>query len=301
MAEERLIDEDKDRKYKIRKNADGDDELYIDESEPEEVQEEEMYFAADDEDEEQELLTPEQIEARSKLREEAEKKRKEALYSHIEKIKELLDTDYYGAIDEAVKAEEFDDGDAEFAVYKLLAYSRSLTDFQHEEEISEATEVIEEYASEEQKYILREKSQGLKEQVKTLREETKKISEENERGKTERREIFRSRRNNALIFFCCVFASLVVFTALACVFGSMIYAVKDSHTNLILTIVFGVLAGICFIVSLIALNKLWTAQRRVRLNESDLSTKIGREFIAKTQFLEMLERVYFSFSDHDIS
>ena len=30
MAEERLIDEDKDRKYKIRKNADGEDELVID-------------------------------------------------------------------------------------------------------------------------------------------------------------------------------------------------------------------------------------------------------------------------------
>ena len=30
MAEERLIDDDKDRKYKIVKNADGEDELVID-------------------------------------------------------------------------------------------------------------------------------------------------------------------------------------------------------------------------------------------------------------------------------
>ena len=30
MAEERLVDDDKDRKYKIRKNADGEDELVID-------------------------------------------------------------------------------------------------------------------------------------------------------------------------------------------------------------------------------------------------------------------------------
>ena len=33
MAEERLIDDDKDKKYKIRKNADGEDELYIDDTE----------------------------------------------------------------------------------------------------------------------------------------------------------------------------------------------------------------------------------------------------------------------------
>ena len=29
MAEERLIDDDKDRKYKIRKNADGEEELIV--------------------------------------------------------------------------------------------------------------------------------------------------------------------------------------------------------------------------------------------------------------------------------
>ena len=32
MAEERLIDDDKDKKYKIGKNADGEDEFYIDDT-----------------------------------------------------------------------------------------------------------------------------------------------------------------------------------------------------------------------------------------------------------------------------
>ena len=37
MAEERLIDDDKDRKYKVIKNADGEDELVIDDTPDEEV------------------------------------------------------------------------------------------------------------------------------------------------------------------------------------------------------------------------------------------------------------------------
>ena len=39
MAEERLIDDDKDRKYKIRKNADGEEELIV--IDPEDGEEEE--------------------------------------------------------------------------------------------------------------------------------------------------------------------------------------------------------------------------------------------------------------------
>ena len=42
MAEERLIDDDKDKKYKIRKNEKGEDELYL--SEESEEGEEEVTF-----------------------------------------------------------------------------------------------------------------------------------------------------------------------------------------------------------------------------------------------------------------
>ena len=48
MAEERLIDTDKDKKYRIRKNADGEDELYIDDT-AEEEQVEEVSFFVDEE------------------------------------------------------------------------------------------------------------------------------------------------------------------------------------------------------------------------------------------------------------
>ena len=61
MAEERLIDDDKDRKYKIRKNADGEDELYIDLEESEEESGESLEFEVPEfetDDEEAAVLTP---------------------------------------------------------------------------------------------------------------------------------------------------------------------------------------------------------------------------------------------------
>ncbi len=75
MAEERLIDDDKDRKYKIRKNADGEDELVVDDA-PEEETVEEVGFEVPelDGDEEAAVMTPEQLAAREKAKAEAEAK-----------------------------------------------------------------------------------------------------------------------------------------------------------------------------------------------------------------------------------
>lgn len=76
MAEERLIDDDKDRKYKIRKNADGEDELVIDAAPEEEEPAEEIGFEVPEleDDEEAAVMTPEQLAARERAREEAEEK-----------------------------------------------------------------------------------------------------------------------------------------------------------------------------------------------------------------------------------
>ena len=72
MAEERLIDDDKDRKYKIRVNEDGEEELII---APQTAAEEaaEIDFEVpdfDDDDEEAAVMTPEQLAARQRRREE---------------------------------------------------------------------------------------------------------------------------------------------------------------------------------------------------------------------------------------
>ena len=67
MAEERLIDDDKDRKYKIRKNADGEDELVVDSAPEEEEEAEDIEFEVpelDSDDEEAAVMTPEQLAVR---------------------------------------------------------------------------------------------------------------------------------------------------------------------------------------------------------------------------------------------
>ena len=81
MAEERLIDDDKDKKYKIRKNAEGVDELYIDGEPEEELTFEIPEFETDDE--EAAVMTPEQLAAREKMREDEERRR-------VEKIADLI-------------------------------------------------------------------------------------------------------------------------------------------------------------------------------------------------------------------
>ena len=61
MAEERLIDDDKDRKYKIRINEDGEEELVIDDRVEEPEVEEQPEFDMtdfDEDDEEAAVMTP---------------------------------------------------------------------------------------------------------------------------------------------------------------------------------------------------------------------------------------------------
>ncbi len=77
-----MIDDDKDRKYKIRKNEDGEDELYIEGGDGEE----EIGFEVpefDTDDEEAAVMTPEQLAERERRREEAEQARLKNLEERI--------------------------------------------------------------------------------------------------------------------------------------------------------------------------------------------------------------------------
>ena len=98
MAEERLIDEDKDRKYKIRKNANGEDELYIDETEEQDVSEEPVFYAPDDDDGE-DIMTPEQIAARERLEKEEKERREKLLKECAENAQTAIcGGDYHSAM-----------------------------------------------------------------------------------------------------------------------------------------------------------------------------------------------------------
>ena len=296
MAEERLIDDDKDRRYKIRKNADGEDELYIDDSIDEAPEAEELFIVSDDEDEEELVMTPEQIEARRLMQEEAEKLRREKLSVYVAKAEQkIAQSDFYGAIEELEAADEYAGGDGDYYAVKLMAYSCNLTDFTRGEECAEAADGVKNFASEERKAQLKNLSEGLYSQIEQVRGEVTRLREENNSAKSGRREIFLSRRNKALAFFAAAFIPFAVFLILSAVFGG------NDFTNLTLTIVFGALAGVSFIVLLVSLNKLWAGIRNVRLNESNFSTKLGREYEEKNAYLNTLLSVYTAFSDYDIS
>ena len=64
MAEERLIDEDKDRKYRIRINENGEEELVIIDTEEEEEEIPEFSVVTDEGEE----MSPEQKEEMEQLR-----------------------------------------------------------------------------------------------------------------------------------------------------------------------------------------------------------------------------------------
>lgn len=86
---------------------------------------------------------------------------------------------------------------------------------------------------------------------------------------------------------------------LAIFFASKLVA--DNETLYIaLTVAFGVLSLALLILTLVALNRFWTANRKVKLNEKNSSTRIGREYDACAEELEKLKTIYLSFGN-DIS
>ena len=128
MAEERLIDDDKDKKYKIRKNAEGVDELYIDGEPEEELTFEIPEFETDDE--EAAVMTPEQLAAREKMREDEERRRVEKIANLIQKAERALEEgDYDSARYHLAEAAETDGKNGEIRFLQLKALTQNFTDF----------------------------------------------------------------------------------------------------------------------------------------------------------------------------
>ena len=159
MAEERLIDDDKDRKYKIRKNADGEDELYIDDSSEDENEEQssiplfEVPYG-DDDDDDAEALTPEQFAERERLkREEQLAREKQAASLLSEADKKLGSGNFEGARFAAAQAAEINPKSGGAYCTQLKALSRNFTDFTSLEDCLEAADGVKQYADKEQKSV----------------------------------------------------------------------------------------------------------------------------------------------------
>ena len=292
MAEERLIDDDKDRKYKIRKNADGEDELYIDIEEGEE-QEESVEFEVPEfetDDEEAAVLTPEQFAERERLKKEEEAKKREkvgGLLSHARSL--IAEQSYEGALYCITEAEELIENDGEIAAVKLLAVTENLRSFSGED-VADAVEGVENYSTAEHRAELSEHLNKLNAQADGLSKEVEDLKITNEEKKAERREVFLNKRKKSLIFFAAAAVPFLVFLILGIYYATIMHAVKDGR-NIIYTFVFFGIAGALFVVLLFAAHMLWDSAKKVSLNEKNSSTQIGRQYESKREQLSLILRV----------
>lgn len=294
MAEERLIDDDKDRKYKIRKNADGEEELVLNgESEETEVVEEEVTFEVPDldGDEEAAVMTPEQLAAREQKREEEKAKKLSELSEYLEKSESLLGgKNYEEALLVIDAALELGINDGKAYALKLRALTCDFEDFSKTEECNEALDGFNNFASEEVKSAFASYVPALTEKKAALKEETEKLDKENEEQKDLRRVKFKSKRNIGAILFAVTGVPLIVFAVLAVYYSTIMHAVKDG-SNITLFFVFLGIAIAFFIATLITARNFWGAAKLLKRNESNFSTKLGRELEGKKASLKIIDGI----------
>lgn len=300
MAEERLIDDDKDRKYKIRKNADGEDEIVLDDSPEIEEETEELDFEVPDfgvDDEEAAVMTPEQLAAREKAREEAEAKRLADLNAHITHAKELISAKKYGdcvfVLDEAL---ELDKGLAEAYALKIVALTSDFTDLSRAEEGLEAADGLKTFmdgGARENYADLKSSAEKVRE---TLSKEVEEVNTRNDAARESRRVSFTKKRNVSAIWFAATGLPLVVFAVLAIYFSTVMHATKDG-SNMVLFFVFLGIAVAFLIATLITAHKFWDSAKLLSLNEKNSSSKLGRECDEKNLQLKFIDRVISAFEE----
>ena len=299
MAEERLIDDDlnKDKKYKIRKNADGEDELYIEETPEEEAEPQFEIPELETDDEEAAVLTPEQLLAREQARREAEEKRAARVAELVAAAEaKLAENDYSGALYELSLAEELDTQSGAVYSAKIRALTCNFSDLSRIEDIDANTQGVADFCTVEQKSALKEISSPVVAEVEKLEELAAEMHVRNEQKKSERREVFIASSRRALTWFSITTLPFLLFTILAISFSAVIFAYQDGR-NVILTIVFASLAGLFFIATLFTAHKLWDARRKLSLNEKNSSTKLGREYESLLSEISVLKALLAAVGD----
>ncbi|MDE6355621.1 MAG: hypothetical protein K2L67_00010 [Clostridia bacterium] len=297
MAEERLIDDDKDKKYKIRKNEKGEDELYL--SEESEEGEEEVTFEIPEfetDDEEAALMTPEQLAAREKMREEEARRRAEKIANAISGSQTAMEEGNFEAARYLLsEAAEIDGENGEIRFLQLKALTQNFTDYTLAEEAAEVAKAVKEHCTAEQKAALNELSAPLAEKLAQAEKNLTALGEENETKKAERRKVFAAKRKKSLVFFSATAIPLVIFAIITAIIGSMMHSRQDGLL-VIITIVFGALTAVAFIATVVASHFLWQASQKVKRNEINRNTRLGREYEAKKSELEALTSISNSLS-----
>lgn len=287
MAEERLIDDDKDKKYKIKINADGEEELVIEEGKEQDNAEssEEVSFEVpevEENDEDAAVMTPEQYE----LKRERERKEREQSQAKARELVAKAEADcneerYATALEYLQEAEKADGENGDIYALRMRVYTRDFTDYTQVIQAAESAEGVKNYASQETKSAINKKAApSLEENISSLRGKVVALNKENEEKKAERAVIFNADRKKAAIIFACVALLFGASIALSLYFVSIMYTVSTG-LYLVLACVFGGLAFILLIVLAFSARFLVTASRRVMLNNRNTSTELGRQLLEK--------------------
>jgi hypothetical protein len=299
MAEERLIDDDlnKDKKYVIRKNANGEEELVLgeDAEEQDEKSEEISYEMPelDEDDEEAAVMTPEQLAAK-KAQEEKEKAEKEERFLGLlsSARSEITEGNFATALEAVIAAEELQPENGEVKGLKLVIYTRNFTDYSQIDKAAECADDIKEYTSSEQKAeMLALGEEGITKNINDLTFAIKKHSSENDAKKSERAVKFTADKNKALKAFICGLVPFAVVLALAIFFSTIMFSSQDG-IFLVLTIVFAAVAFAGLIVLAFLGRRLIITSRRVRRNKKDTSTQLGRQLLAEQKQLDEFNKIY---------
>ncbi len=302
------------KKFVIRKNEDGEDELVyvggeLETDESETDQEGDVVVDAfevkefEEDDEEAAVMTPEQLAEREKRRaEEKEKKQKQAAELLEKAMQCIEDKDFGGAVYSLSLAEEQDPDSTTIKCEKYRAACKDFTDWDADiDEIAEAASDVGENCTPEEKADLLQKSARVKGLIAETADQLKELSIENEQGKQEREEIFILLRKRAFRHFLYTAVPFLVFLILGICFTPVMYA-NESGVFLILMIVFYAIAFVFLVASLITLHALINAQHKLKLNTKNSSTKIGRKYEETESKYNTLRKIYESLGgEYDIS
>ena len=269
-------DLEKRAKYRIRLNADGEEELYYDEdADGGEAEFEIPEFLEDDE--EAAIMTPEQLAEREEARRREAERRKAENAALIAKVRKLLaDGDYAGAT--SVLDSLYDVGAAfgEAAVLKLRAVTNDLNDFSSSE-ISSLAEDIQKNASEDEKKELGGNVVRLKKEMVSLKEKEIDLNEKNETGKGERRAIFLKKRAQTGYTLGAIIILFLISLSFSGYFTSIMHSVNSlKYVQIVMVLL--IVSGVLFIAMLVAAKFFWKYAWLVKLNEKNSTTQLGRDY-----------------------
>ncbi len=300
MAEERLIDDDKDRKYKTRINEDGEEVLVIDNSPEIEEEVESIEFEVPElceDDEEAAVMTPEQLAARERAKQEAEQQRLDKISQNTVFAKQLISEQKF---DDCVfvcdNILQLDRANAEAYALKTVALTADFTNLSRAEEGLEAAEGFKTFASAKDKaeYVdILEKAVKI---LPELQSQTTELNEKNDSAKALRRRAFVKKRDKSAIFLAASGIPMLVFAVLAIYFSTIMHAVKDG-SNMVLFFVFLGVAAAFFVATIIALRAFWGSAKLVSRNEKNSSSKLGREYEAKNTQLKFISTLVAAFDN----